>query len=233
MSNYLTVEIVVEGPTESGFIKQVLAPYWGKRGIFVNAPVIRTRIDERPGRIYKGGDIRFSRVEKQIGNFLKQQKKTIIASFVDYYGIKEWPSIETIQKNHTPHEIARILNNAAINAIQQTYPETRPLERYFPFTAVHEFETLLFSDSSILAKNLCISSTVIDAVLQECGNPEAINNNPETAPSKRLAAWTNGKYVKTTTGIVIAKEIGIDKMRQACPNFDTWLTSIEHLQEEA
>ena len=40
---------------------------------------------------------------------------------------------------------------------------------------------------------------------------------PETAPSKRLDAWTNGQYGKTTTGIVIAEEIGIDKMRQACP----------------
>ncbi|NLF62802.1 MAG: DUF4276 family protein [Lentisphaerae bacterium] len=232
MNNRLTVEIIVEGPTESKFVKTVLAPYWGKRGIDVYAPVIRTQIDERSGTIYKGGDIRFSRIKKQISNFLKQRDEIIVASFVDYYGIMEWPSLEAIQGNHSPHEIAHILNNAAKNAIQEAYPEMRPSERYFPFTAVYEFEALLISDSSILAKNLCISSTVIDAVLQEYGNPETINNSPETAPSKRLDAWTNGQYGKTTTGIVIAEEIGIDKMRQACPNFDAWLSSIEALQEE-
>ncbi len=233
MNNYLTVEILVEGPTEKQFVKQILAPYWWSRGINAEAPVFRTRIDENTGKIYKGGDIRFSRIEKQVGNFLKQQRKTIIASFVDYYGIKEWPSLDKIKDNHNPHDIARILNDAAREAIQQTYPETRPLERYFPFTAVHEFEALLFSDSQILADKLGVDIAVVDRVLEECGSPEQINNNLETAPSKRLDRWMNGLFGKTTTGIAIAQEIGIDTMREMCPNFDAWLSSIEHLQEEA
>ena len=233
MNKHLTVEVVVEGPTENLFIKNVLAPYWALRGIFISSPKIRTRIDERSGKVFTGGDIRFPRVAKQVGNFLKQRQNIIVASFVDYYGIKDWPSLETINQNHSPRDIARILNQAALEYIQQNYPETCPQNRYFPYIAVHEFEALLFSNASIMSKHLHIPSKKIEDVIQECGNPESINNGSETAPSKRLDKWTNGQYGKTTTGISIAEEIGIESMRQQCPLFDEWLTSIEQLQEEA
>ena len=39
MSRDLTVVVLVEGQTEHGFVKEVLAPYWGQRGIFVQAPI--------------------------------------------------------------------------------------------------------------------------------------------------------------------------------------------------
>ena len=232
MNKNLTVEVVVEGPTENLFVKNVLAPYWALRGIFVTPPKIRTRIDKHTGTVYAGGDIRFPRVAKQVGNFLKQRRNIVVASFVDYYGLKEWPSLDTINEQHSPRDIARILNQAAMDYIQQSYPETLPQKRYFPFTAVHEFEALLFSDTFVLSKHLHIPVCTIDAVLQECGSPEEINNSPETAPSKRLDQWTTGQYGKTTTGISIAQEIGIDAMRQRCPLFDDWLTAIERLQEE-
>ena len=232
MNKSLIVEVVVEGPTENLFVKNVLGPYWALRNIFITPPKIRTRIDERSGKVYTGGDIRFSRVAKQVGNFLKQRHDIIVASFVDYYGIKEWPSLDTINERHSPYDIARILNQAAMDYMRQTYPETHPQRRYFPFTAVHEFEALLFSAPLVMSKHIHISTDEINAVVQECGGPECINNGSETAPSKRLDNWTNGQYGKTTTGISIAQEIGIETMRQQCPLFDEWLTSIERLQEE-
>jgi hypothetical protein len=68
----------------------------------------------------------------------------------------------------------------------------------------------------------------VEQVLNEHGEPEAVNNNPETAPSKRLDAWShNGKFPKTTTGVTIARQIGIPKIRTICPIFDNWLTIIE------
>lgn len=233
MNKPITVEVVVEGPTENRFIKQLLAPYWGTRNIFVNAPIIRTKVDEQHGKVYKGGDIRFERMKRQIENFLKQRKDVIVASFVDFYGIKEWPGLELIQKTNTPEQIANHLNSNAFEIIASEYDAWQARQRYFPFTAVHEFETLLFSDSQILASELSISLKTVEDVLTQFGSPEAINNSYETAPSKRLEAWTNGLYGKITNGIVIAQKIGIEKMRQKCPLFDTWMKSIEALQEEA
>ncbi|PCI01522.1 MAG: hypothetical protein COB76_01195 [Alphaproteobacteria bacterium] len=57
--------------------------------------------------------------------------------------------------------------------------------------------------------------------------PEKINNSPDTAPSKRLLGKTN--YKKTVHGPNIAEEIGLDKIRDICPNFDQWLVEIESL----
>jgi hypothetical protein len=47
-------------------------------------------------------------------------------------------------------------------------------------------------------------------------SPEEINNSQETAPSKRILGVYNS-YNKITDGYLIAKEIGIDKMREVCP----------------
>lgn len=231
MNKAVTVEIVVEGITENKFVKNILAPYLGTQGIYVYAPVIRTSINKRMGKIYKGGDIRFSHVKEQIGNFLKQRSDIVVASFVDFYGISEWPSLDVARANHIPNSIAHILNGSAKQEICQTYPETQPQTRYFPFVMVHEFETLLFSDSRILAEHLHVEQAKVDEVLSECGSPENINNSPATAPSKRLEQW-DGRYGKTTAGIAIASAIGIDKMREKCPLFDAWLCAIERKAEE-
>ncbi|WP_020585797.1 DUF4276 family protein [Desulfobacter curvatus] len=78
---------------------------------------------------------------------------------------------------------------------------------------------------------LGIDESTVATVISECGSPEAINNNPQTAPSKRLDAWSvNGKFLKTTMGVTIAKEIGIEKIRNECPLFNEWLKTIEEIQ---
>lgn len=227
MNKTFKVEIVVEGITENRFVKKVLAPYLGIQGIYVYAPVVRTSINRKTGRVYKGGDIRFSRVKSQIGNFLKQRSEIIVASFVDFYGIAEWPSLDKIQESHSPGDIAKILNDSAKQEICQDYPETQPQNRYFPFVMVHEFETLLFSDSKVLSEHLHTEQAKVDDVLSQYGNsPEKINNSPETAPSKRLEAW-DSQYGKTTDGVTIAAAIGVNKMREKCPLFDAWIHSLE------
>lgn len=53
MSRSMTVVVLVEGQTENGFVKDVLAPYWGQRGIFVQAPIYRTHVDMRSGRVHR------------------------------------------------------------------------------------------------------------------------------------------------------------------------------------
>ena len=111
-------------------------------------------------------------------------------------------------------------------ALETLCPGISVGRRYVPFVAVHEFEALLFSDAPILSAMLHVSQSAIEEVLEESGSPEAIDNSPQTAPSKRLEAWT-------AKGVSIAAAIGIDTMRLACPNFDAWLTSIETRQLEA
>lgn len=104
--------------------------------------------------------------------------------------------------------------------------------RFIPYISVHEFEALLFSDSTSLAEAIEIKENKITCILDECGEPEAINNKQETAPSKRLDKLSkNGKFPKTTKGITIATEIGIDKIRGKCPVFNNWIAKLESLVE--
>ena len=54
-------------------------------------------------------------------------------------------------------------------------------------------------------------------------NPEEINTSYDTSPSHRLGQILNlPKYRKVLHGATIAKNIGIDNIRQKCKHFDEW-----------
>jgi len=82
MNNYIEVIVIVEGKTEQTFIESILAPYLGLKYIGMRATQV-----SKPGQ--KGGDVKFTRVKKDVRNHLKQRRDTYISTFVDYYGIKE------------------------------------------------------------------------------------------------------------------------------------------------
>ena len=218
MNRPAQVMVLVEGQTELIFVRDLLACELGYKGVFVYPIII-------------GGDVKFQRVQRDIRNFLKQRSDTYVTTFVDYYGVKEWPGVDAIPQGATPNIIAQCVNEATQKRVSDLFPEQRTDRRFIPYMAIHEFEALLFSDSKILASKLNRTQEDIDAVLTECGEPEAINNDPQTAPSKRLDHWANGRFRKTTLGISIAREIGIPKMREKCPLFNNWLERLESLAQ--
>lgn len=227
MSEYINVIAIVEGLTEQRFIESLVKPYLGNKLIGIKATQIT-----KPGQ--KGGDVKFERAKKDLGLHLKQRKDTFVTTFVDYYGIKEWPGVDTIEERLNPSQIAHKINEATKAEVLSLFADHQSERRFIPFIAIHEFEALLFSDSKTLAAKLGTSESTIEAVLSECGEPEAINNRPQSSPSKRLDGWSpNGKFPKTTTGIAIASEIGIEKMREKCPVFNDWLTRLENLKEDS
>lgn len=223
MSDYVEVIAIVEGKTEQVFIEKILAPHLGHRNIGIRATQV-----SKPGQ--KGGDVRFSRIKRDLEGHLKQRTDTYITTFIDYYGTKEWPGLDLVTPHSPPAKIAKTINEATKLEVVSLFSEQQAERRFIPFVAVHEFEALLFSDTGILAQQLGIAESKVATVISECGSPEAINNNPLTAPSKRLDVWSaNGKFLKTTMGITIAKQIGIKKMRSACPLFNEWLNILESI----
>ncbi|MCG8616795.1 MAG: DUF4276 family protein, partial [Desulfobacterales bacterium] len=154
-----------------------------------------------------------------------------VTTFIDFYGTKEWPGIDLVSPQAPPSQIAKSINEATKKQVVSLFSEQQAERRFVPFVAVHEFEALLFSDAGILASKLGIDESKVTTVISDCGSPEAINNDPMTAPSKRLDAWSvNGKFLKTTMGVTIAREIGIEKIRNECPLFDEWLKTFEEIQ---
>ncbi len=234
MSNFTEVFAIVEGATEQLFIQQILAPYLAEKNIDMKATQVKTLNKNRKPK-KKGGDVRFARVKKDIGNHLKQRTETYVTTFVDYYGIKEWPGIDSVPENSKPDHIAKHINKETKKEINKQFSKQESNRRFIPYMSIHEFEALLFSDSALLASELGINETEISDVLTTHGEPEAINNSPQTAPSKRLEAWSQRvsktKFAKTSTGITLAKDIGISKMREKCPVFNAWIDQLETIVE--
>ncbi|HQF55122.1 MAG TPA: DUF4276 family protein [Fibrobacteria bacterium] len=217
------VVVIVEGLTEKIFIKDMITPYLAQKGVYLTPIVV-----SKPGQ--KGGDIRFARVKRDLELHLKQRHDTFVTLFVDFYGIRnDWPGIEEARRKKIPAKIAEAVNTATMEAVQSLFGQTDPNRRFIPFVAVHEFETLLFSDAGILAAELGIKPEKVEAILRECGEPEKINNSSETAPSKRLESLSGDRFKKTSTGIAIARAVGLSKMRAACPLFDAWISTLENL----
>ena len=96
---------------------------------------------------------------------------------------------------------------------------------------MHEFEALLFSDPDCLASSLKINQSEINNILQEFGDPEKIDNSPITAPSKRIEGLFP-RYKKTSTGIIVAQDIGIERMRDKCRVFNNWINRIENIEKK-
>jgi len=225
MSDYVEVVLIVEGPTEQNFVKDLLAPYMLDRNVILTASIL-----EKPGQ--NGGEVKFARARNDIEKHLKQRPDTFVSLMLDFYGIKaDWPGYHESRAAswHTHQQRAKIKNDATASAVNGLFPTLNPKERFIPYISMYEIEALYFSDPAVLANKLGVRQKLIDAILHECGEPEAINNSNQTAPSKRLEKLSN-KFKKTATGIAIAKEIGISKMRVACPLFDAWLTTLENLK---
>jgi hypothetical protein len=222
MSRVAEVVVLVEGRTEQRFVKQLLTPYMADRGVYLS-PIIL----DKPGE--KGGDVKYARARNDIEKHLKQRRDTWITLLIDYYGIgSDWPGKHAVQSGASPSDIATAICTATQVAIDADFPNYRSDMRFVPHIAVHEFEALLFSEPAILAKSLQVDRRSIDDIIRVCGEPEAIDDSPQTAPSKRIEQLYS-RFKKTIDGIAIAQDIGIDRMRTKCPVFDAWLTRLELL----
>ena len=220
MNNYIEVIVIVEGKTEEIFINSILKEYLSYKDIYMMPIQI-----SKPGQ--KGGDVKFSRAVKDIGIHMKQRKDTYVGLFVDYYGLKQdWPGLNQANKKTEPFKIASIINNETHKAVNNELSEYSSDSRFIPYVNVHEFEALLFSDPVCLTSSLKINQSEIDNILKEFGDPEKIDNSPITAPSKRIEDLFP-RYKKTSTGITVAKDIGIDRMRDKCKVFNNWINRLE------
>lgn len=225
MSNNVAIVVLVEGPTEKIFIADIVVPHLAAKGVYITPIII-----SKPGQ--KGGDVKFARVKNDIGLHLKQRPDTYLTLFVDYYGIKnDWPGYDDSKSQGTPEGKAAAMLAATKTEVNAIFGEFNSENRFIPYVSMYEFEGMLFSETEKLAKTLQVPKEKIDAILTECGEPEHINDSPHTAPSKRIENLS-ARFKKTTTGIAIARAIGLQTIRERCPLFNKWLTAIEMLGGE-
>ena len=218
------VNIVVEGQTEIAFVKELLVPPFSNLGIYLYPSLIG-----KPG--HKGGILPYKRTKRDIIIFLKQQRDTFCTTMFDYYGLpNDFPGLP-ITGNYETIQKAEIVEQAIKQDIMQTLEYSINPDRFIPYIQIHEFEALLFSDPQALAKSIYRSdlASEFERVRTTFHSPEDIDDNPNTAPSKRIKNICTD-YIKTIHGILAAIEIGLPKIRSECLHFDQWLMKLETLR---
>jgi len=215
---------LVEGPTEQTFIKQVLAPALHHRGVYLTATAIG-----KPG--HKGGIRSYESTRREILAVLKQDQQRFCTTMFDYYGLPGgWPNKATA--TGSPSAMANYIEQAMLQDVCSIMDEPSTSSRFIPYIQMHEYEALLFSEPATLAsvvQRSFLTGTFLN-IVTECGEPEAIDDRPDTAPSKRIKNHVR-EYNKVIHGTITAQRIGLPKMRERCPHFSEWISRLEKLGE--
>ena len=206
--------VVCEGQTEAEFVGKCLAPHLQEHNLLVFASILQAKSGN-----HRGGRVTIERLGKQLA--CEYHDVDRITTLVDYYGFQD----------RTGRERSELESAILDEALKWG---RHKLDRRFvlPYVQMHEFEALLFSDIEgfqlVLDGWNSASRQELRAVRSAFGNPEEINDSPQTAPSKRiLNIFANGEYSKTEHGPLIAEEIGLLTIREACPGFHAWLSGLE------
>jgi hypothetical protein len=219
----IRVHVICEGQTEEMFVNEVLSDTLRTRGLYLVPSLVG-----KPG--HKGGALRLGRLFTDVRARLLGETKAYCTTFFDFYGLpSDFPGKREAHALPGAREKARCILDALTEYFRAELGDD-PLRRFIPYVQMHEFEGLLFSDTSAFARG--INQTALTGPLQTIrsafGSPEDINDNPVTAPSKRIVKLFPG-YEKPLHGSLAALEMQLDAIRRECPLFNEWIERIEGL----
>lgn len=228
-----TVFAVVEGYSENGFLTGLLSSHLGALDIDFSAKIVGE------GRSKGGMNFRtFDQVCSEITRLLQDGRRPYVTTFFDYYGLptganRGWEFVASA-KGLSPHEGADQIEKRFTEAVGAALGRNDFAERFIPYLQLHELEALFFAEPQRLADTLGQPGLAnsVAKIVSECGSCEAINDTPQTAPSKRLQKLFPG-YIKGRSAAAhaprLARKLDLEKVRSACPRFNVWLTRLESL----
>jgi hypothetical protein len=212
------LHILVEGQTEETIARDVLEPHLGQFGWWITRSIVTTR---RPagGPAFKGGITSWPRLEREIRLLLRDSSLGILTTLFDFYAFP--PDAPGMASRPNGSAIERVTH------VEEALFEHFGDPRFLPHLVLHEIETWVFAASVQLGSLFDMKlATQLQADVAAAGGPEGINDNPETAPSKRLARYC-ATYIKTQDGPLAVADLGVDRLRQTCPHLNEWLRSLE------
>jgi uncharacterized protein DUF4276 len=181
------------------------------------------------GRFNRGGVVHYQPLRRDILSELKRHrdKDCYFTSMLDLYGLpSDFPGKDRHVRdsnNPTPY----------VQALEAAFAKDIGDPRFLPHLQLHEYETLLYADLDALVYAFDNCQRAIDQLKEESNDfptIEHINDSETTAPSKRIIrVLPSYEGRKTTAGPDIAEYIGLLKLREKCPHFDTWVKAIEQL----
>ena len=219
----IRLNVIAEGTSEESFVRLVLAPYLGERGIYTVARAVET--SRRKGVVTRGGMTDYGRAKRDILRWLKQDKGAHVTTMFDLYALpKDFPGYLEVQ-DQDPHSRA--------SRLEKKFEEDVSDLRFVPYLQVHEFESLLFSDVEVIDRELTVEEQPscldqLKSIRDSFETPEHIDDGFETCPSRRLTKLFP-RYQKVTDGIRVIEQIPVATLRTECNHFSAWLSRLEAL----
>lgn len=224
------LHIVVEGNSEERFVNEILAKHLVGFDIFATCRRLQTGWDgNKPA---KGGLLKYPKFRNDLLRWIgadRQMENVWYSSMLDLYAFPiddQSPYADDIRRIEDPYR--RII------ALEEAMAANIGHARFIPYVQLHEFETFIMVDPDRLVELFVDKRTGINRLKRDIGatQPELINDSPQTAPSKRIIKFISDyEGLKSSAGPLIAGDIGIPRLREACPHFNEWVTKLENLAQ--
>lgn len=225
---YNILHILCEGQTEERFVKEVLSPYLQQFNIYPK-PILLLTSKKKNAR---GGMLSYAQAKRDLTILQKQFRDNnselhLFTTMFDYYALPDdFPGVEE------SIDIQDV--RSRISFLEDKFAEDMGRGALIPYIQLHEFEALLFVDIIKLQTEYPLSSEKIRVLKEETdiyGDPEMINNSPDTAPSKRIIAALaqDYHYNKVQSGAAITSVIGIENLLDNCQHFKEWIENIKRI----
>lgn len=212
------LHILVEGQTEDILVDALFAPHLERHGWWVYWSVLPSK-RVIGGQDHRGGVTSWAKIEREIRRLLDDRGLTVTMLF-DYYGFPD----------DAPGMADRPAGTATkqVEHVQAALAEKIGDRRFRPNLVLHETEAWVFAAADELGELRGVAELTarLRADCAEAGGPELVNSTRERAPSKRLLAYLPD-YAKLNDGPLAICELGLPKLRAACPHMDGWLSGLE------
>jgi hypothetical protein len=215
------VLMLVEGQTEETFVRELLAPHLWARDV-APIPVLATTKVVKSGPNFKGGLVSYGKARNQIMRLLLDTEAVAVTTMLDLNALpSDFPGYGTRPMTDCYRKVAHL---------EQAFSRDINHLRFKPYLQLHEFEAFMFVDPDITAALFAGAHVAQDLrhVKDDFGSPEEIDEEPDTAPSKRILAVFR-MYEKTLHGPLVTIDLGLGRIRDECPHFNQWLTWLEGL----
>lgn len=224
------VHILCEGQTEQGFVESVLKPYLIEKGVVAVKSILVTTNKKKNAR---GGLVTYQHALNDLTTMLNINKdgnyeKHIFTTMFDLYALpNDFPGYTEA------HSIDDRYSRVA--AFEEAFAKEIGSNRFIPYIQLHEYEALVFCGLNHLTDLYKGCEKGIDKLKEELdciGNPELVNDNPHTAPSKRIINAIEGdkkayyNYDKPKAGKYVAEKVGIESLRAQCHHFNEWIEKL-------
>lgn len=224
------IHVLCEGQTEQGFVENVLKPYLMAHGYAAVKSILVTTNKKKNAC---GGLVTYAQAYNDLQIMLSSNKdgeyeQHFFTTMFDLYALpNDFPGYAE------SHCIADKYTRVA--AFESAFAGTIGSDRFIPYIQLHEYEALVFCGLDYLKDIYRGIDKTIEALkteLAEIGNPELVNDNPRTAPSKRIIKAIEGdkknrySYDKPKSGKYVAQKVGIDQLRRQCRHFNEWIEKL-------